>query len=585
MEHVHRRWRALVVVMGLTVSSCAAARAPAPQVQPERQEEYEDVRAYISKNWDVLRRSMTDCDSLKDPKVPEGSASILYLPKDEPMPEAVRALDQKCPVRVLRLPETITGPGQVDTSRMQPQGLLYLEHPYVVPGGRFNEMYGWDSYFIIRGLLRDGRPELARGMVRNFFYELKHYGAVLNANRTYYLSRSQPPFLSAMVLEVYEDELRRTGREDREWLAEAYPSVVKDYEMWTRAPHLVGQTGLSRYYDFGEGPVPEVVERRESYYRKVVSWFLTHPEQAGPWLVKARDASRAAEAAGPEFVIQVCERHEGDEEECNPSEPLRLTADYYKGDRAMRESGFDVTFHFGPYAAGTHHHASVALNSLLYKTEEDLARMASQLGREAEARRWHQLAAQRKERMNKYLWDARAGMFQDWNEKEGRRSDKAYVTTFYPLWAGLASPEQARKVVGNLGLFEQPGGLVMSRERTGAQWDYPFGWAPIQLLAVEGLRRYGHRPEADRLSRKFLDMVAEDFRRVGNLREKYDVVQRTSQVNVKAGDYKENVVGFGWTNGVFLELLHGLREQEATPRPSVGRRSSKRPGEQRPRAP
>jgi alpha,alpha-trehalase len=125
----------------------------------------------------------------------------------------------------------------------------------------------------------------------------------------------------------------------------------------------------------------------------------------------------------------------------------------------------------------------------------------------------------------------------------------------------------------------------MSRERTGAQWDYPFGWAPIQLLAVEGLRRYGHRPEADRLSRKFLDMVAEDFRRVGNLREKYDVVQRTSQVDVKAGDYKENVVGFGWTNGVFLELLHGLREQEATPRPPVGRRSSKRPGEQRPRAP
>jgi len=441
----------------------------------------------------------------------------------------------------------------------------------VVPGGRFNEMYGWDSYFILRGLLRDGRPELARGMVRNFFYELKHYGAVLNANRTYYLSRSQPPFLSAMVLEVYEDERRRTGREDREWLQEAYPLVVKDYEMWTRAPHLAGDTGLSRYYDFGDGPVPEVVERRETYYsHKVLSWFLSHREQTKPWFVETNDTARAAEGAGPRFVLQSCEPQQ-QAEVCTPLESLRLTADYYKGDRAMRESGFDVTFHYGPYAAGTHHYASVALNSLLYKTEEDLAFMSARLGREADAGQWRQLAAQRKARMNQYLWDERAGMFQDWNVKEGRRNDYVYATTFYPLWAGLASAEQARAVVGHLGDFEQPGGLAMSRVQTGAQWDYPFGWAPIQLLAVEGLRRYGYGTEADRLSRKFLDMVAEDFRGDGKrtLREKYDVVRRTSKVEVTGGDYEENVVGFGWTNGVFLELLHGLRARPGEPGPQA----------------
>ncbi|WP_309895119.1 trehalase family glycosidase [Archangium sp.] len=582
MGHVHRRARALVLVLEFAVVFSAAAQAPAPQAPPEQREDYPEVRAYISKSWDVLRRSMTDCNSLMDPKVPE--RSVLYLPKDVPLPESVRLLERKCPkLRVLRLPEDISGPGQVDTSRIQPQGLLYLEHAYVVPGGRFNEMYGWDSYFIIRGLLRDGRPELARGMVRNFFYELEHYGAVLNANRTYYLSRSQPPFLSAMVREVYEDERRRTGREDRKWLAEAYPYVVKDYEMWTRAPHLAGDTGLSRYYDFGEGPVPEVVERGEDYYRHtVMSWFLRHREEARPWLVESGEAARAAEAAGPEFFAAVCEQQDG-KYVCTTTESLRLTADYYKGDRAMRESGFDVTFHYGPFAAGTHHHASVALNSLLYKTEEDLAFMSSRLGRETDARQWHQRAAQRQARMNRYSWDARAGLFLDWNVKTGQRNDYVYATTLYPLWAGLASKEQAEKVVRRLSDLEQPGGLAMSRTETGTQWDYPYGWAPIQLLAVEGLRRYGYRTEADRLSRKFLDMVAEDFRREGNLREKYDVVQRTSETRVKRGDYTENVIGFGWTNGVFLELLHGLRAQEAPARPPVGRRAPKRPGEQRPR--
>jgi alpha,alpha-trehalase len=582
MEHVGRAWRALALVLGLTGASAAAAQVPALRAPPERHEDYADVRAYISKNWDVLRRSMTDCKSLEDPKVP--GRAVLYLPKDVPMPEAVRALDQRCQVRVLRLPENITGPGQVDTGRMQPQGLLYLEHPYVVPGGRFNEMYGWDSYFIIRGLLRDGRPELARGMVRNFFYELEHYGAVLNANRTYYLSRSQPPFLSAMVLAVDEEARQRTGRVERKWLAEAYPYVVKDYEMWTRAPHLAGDTGLSRYYDFGEGPVPEVVERHESYYHKVVNWFVRHRSQAGPWLVASGDASRAAEAAGPEFTVSTCAQDEGTQV-CTVTGSVRLTADYYKGDRAMRESGFDVTFHYGPYAAGTHHHASVALNSLLYKTEEDLALIASRLGREADARQWRQRAEERKARMNRYLWDARAGLFQDWNVKEGRRTSYLYATTFYPLWAGLASQEQAQAVVDHLKDFEQPGGLAMSRERTGAQWDFPYGWAPIQLLAVEGLRRYGYHPQADRLSRKFLGMVAEDYRREKNLREKYDVERRTSQVSVTGGDYTENVIGFGWTNGVFLELLHGLREEEAPARQSVGRRAPKRPGEQRPGGP
>lgn len=124
-------------------------------------------------------------------------------------------------------------------------------------GGRFNEMYGWDSYFIVRGLLENNRVALARGMVENFFFEIDHYGTVLNANRTYFLTRSQPPFLSSMIMAVYEAE-KTAGHEDRAWLERGYKFASKDFEMWNRESHVAGDTGLSRYFDFGNGPAPRV---------------------------------------------------------------------------------------------------------------------------------------------------------------------------------------------------------------------------------------------------------------------------------------------------------------------------------------
>jgi alpha,alpha-trehalase len=159
--------------------------------------------------------------------------------------------------------------------------------------------------------------------------------------------------------------------------------------------------------------------------------------------------------------------------------------------------------------------------------------------------------------MHKYLWDAGRGLFFDYNFDDQRRSTYLYATTFYPLWAGLATPAQARAVVKNLRLFERAGGIAMSVQETQAQWDYPFGWAPIQLLAVEGMRRYGHNAEADRVSTEFLSTVLENFMRDGTIREKYNVVTRSSETNVKAG-YAVNVIGFGWTNAAFVELLYAL---------------------------
>ena len=156
-------------------------------------------------------------------------------------------------------------------SKLQGQGVLYLPNPYVVPGGFLNEMYGWDSYFIMVGLLRAGRFDMARGMVENFFFEIDNYGGILNANRTYFLTRSQPPFLSSMVMAIYDAEPNATAK--RAWLEKAYPYIQRDYEMWTTGEKLAGNTGLSRYYDYGDGPVPEIADMHDSYYRDVFRYL------------------------------------------------------------------------------------------------------------------------------------------------------------------------------------------------------------------------------------------------------------------------------------------------------------------------
>ena len=169
------------------------------------------ILQYISNAWDTLTRSMGQCASVTDPKLK--SAAVVYLPAQFPEPPSLEALTKDCKVSVRHLPQVLHRLGEIDPRTLQTQGLLFLEHPYVVPGGRFNEMYGWDSYFIIRGLLRDGRVDLARDMVENFFFEIEHYGGVLNANRTYYLSRSQPPFLTSMILGVYEAD-KAAGKND-----------------------------------------------------------------------------------------------------------------------------------------------------------------------------------------------------------------------------------------------------------------------------------------------------------------------------------------------------------------------------------
>jgi alpha,alpha-trehalase len=199
---------------GRPSSLTLAAGSWATQPDPQR------TRAYIDRAWDTLTRSMDDCASLADSKI--ASHPVLYLPADVPTPPKVARLKQQCSVDVRQLPRPITRLAELSPTQLDVQGLLYLPHPYVVPGGFFNEMYGWDSYFIVLGLLADHRPALARGMVDNFLFEVAHYGAVLNANRTYYLTRSQPPFLGAMIRAVLDDPAAfRNRAEAQAWLQHA----------------------------------------------------------------------------------------------------------------------------------------------------------------------------------------------------------------------------------------------------------------------------------------------------------------------------------------------------------------------------
>lgn len=510
--------------------------------------------AYIDQGWTTLTRSMDDCSSLHDDKVK--TRPVLYLPADLKRTAGIDAIAKRCKVDVRVLPQTVRQIGELDPSRLPQQGLLYLPNPYVVPGGFFNEMYGWDSYFIVLGLVADKRENLARDMVDNFLFEAEHYGGVLNANRTYYLTRSQPPFLGEMIREVLDAPASFADRRDADaWLAHAYPLALRDYEVWNRPEHRAGDTGLARYFDYGAGPVLEM--RDADYLRGVIEWLLAHPGRDPGYLVEASEHPDEAEAQ--RLKTTSCDVRASEVCAKAWAKGRRLSADYYLGDRAMRESGFDVNFHFGPFAGSTHHYAPVCLNSLLYRYETALRDFALRLGKKDDAQRFAKAAEARKAAMDKYLWQPGPGMYQDYDFVAGKSAVDPYITTFYPLWAGAASKQQAQAVREKLPLFERKGGLAMSADESGAQWDAPFGWAPTNWLAVAGLDAYGFHEDARRVGGKFVATIDNSLAHDGTIREKYNMATGDADVKVSAG-YSENVIGFGWSNGVYLKLRNLLRE-------------------------
>ncbi len=467
-------------------------------------------------------------------------------------------------MKVVPLPQSIT-PEYVRT-RDDYHGILSLAMvprrddrceglPFVVPGGRFNEMYGWDSYFIALGLLHDGRVELAKAMVDNFIYEITHYGAILNANRTYYLTRSQPPFFTSMALAVYQRLPEDAA--SKEWLKLVLQAAIKEYRnVWMNRDRLT-PIGLSRYFDSGHGAPPEV----EAGHFEVVY---------EPYAKKLGMEVRAFESAYRSGTIKIPE----------------LDA-YFVHDRAMRESGHDTSYRLEGRCANL---VTVDLNSLLYKIEKDIAAIIEKEfsgvwktaeGESEHSAGWHEAAEKRKAFISQYLWNAERGMFFDYDFVQQRQIDYVSATTFYPLWAGLASPEQAESLLQNaLPLLEMPGGITGSTEesrgpvtpqRPPRQWDYPNGWAPHQMLVWQGLSNYGYEGVAHRLAYRWLYTITFNAANYnGTVPEKFDVVARSHQVFAEYGnvgtkfDYITRE-GFGWTNASYqigASLLPaGLRQK------------------------
>jgi alpha,alpha-trehalase len=510
------------ILLAAALSAQQAAKAP-----------FAPIEVYIKKMWITLTRSDNGLAlGAPDPKFqPLASGRWpVYIPAGGDLKAIEAQLRQDMAPADFKNIELRALPA--NTMQVKDQGLLYLPLPYVVPGGRFNEMYGWDSYFIQLGLLRDNELDLAKDMADNFLYEIRNYGKILNANRTYYLTRSQPPFLTEMLLGVYA----RT--KDRKWLSDAVPAVESYYRFWMSEPHLTLSTGLSRYYDLGDGPAPESLSAERdaegfTHYDRVKEYYKTH------------------------------EVTDYDVNEFYDSKRNALTDLFYKGDRSMRESGFDPSNRFGPFSVDVIHYDPVCLNSLLYAMETQTAEILGILGRDADGAVWRKRASERAERIHRLMWDAQDGLFYDYNFVGKKVRHYPFLSTFYPLWAGVATKAEAAAVEKNLPKFERSGGLVDSTYESGQQWDAPFGWAPLELIALDGLRRYGYNEDANRISEKFLSMVKQEYEKVGFIVEKYDVVRRgTDSSSIKFG-YQSNQQGFGWTNAAYTRLLDAMSAQGA----------------------
>jgi len=358
-----------------------------------------------------------------------------------------------------------------------------------------------------------------------------------------------------MILGVYEAQKAAVTK-----IAPGWPKPTNRQPKITACgaePHLAGTTGLSRYFDFGDGPAPESVKDETGHYREVVAYILAHPELDQTLVVRKASGQTSPLTAGSTYSLQVCDvaRTMG-KPDCSVASDVALSADFYKGDRSMRESGYDISFRFGPTAPGHITSPRSASTACSTSPKRIWNRFSKNPGPQGRRRTMAQLAEKRKSRLQKYLWNGQRGLFVDYDFVQQAQSSYDYVTTFFPLWAGASPPGTGTGARSASFHFRTTRRLVMSPPRAWPM-GLPLCWAPNQLMPTWVCEKYGFNKEADRVSYKFLSTVAENFRRDGTIREKYNAVKRSSETQVTAG-YHMNIVGFGWTNGVFLELLHDL---------------------------
>ncbi|WP_043446294.1 alpha,alpha-trehalase TreA [Halotalea alkalilenta] len=389
---------------------------------------------------------------------------------------------------------------------------LQLPYPFVVPGGRFNEIYYWDSYFTILGLQESARFDLIRDMVNNFAYLIDEFGHIPNGNRNYFLSRSQPPYFADMVdllalidgAETYRLYLPQLEAEYAYWMDGA--DDLPPGEAHRRVVRLADGALLNRYWDDADKPRPES-------YRE--------------------DLETAHEA------------------------PKRDERQVWRDLRAGCESGWDFTSRWltDDHRLSTIRTTAIApidLNCLIHHLEATLYKIHESLGHAHRAEFYHERHIQRRNALLAHFWDEEQGVFGDLLWRECQLTGVLSAACCYPLYYAIATPDQARATAATLeARLLADGGLLTTAIRSGQQWDAPNGWAPLQWVSVIGLRHYGEHDLAAEIARRWIGCNVDYYYRRRKLIEKYDVVTGGT---ASGGEYPAQD-GFGWTNGVLSALL------------------------------
>ena len=391
--------------------------------------------------------------------------------------------------------------------------LLPLPYSYIVPGGRFGEVYYWDSYFTMMGLHASGQFEMIENMVKNFAHLIDEVGFIPNGNRTYYLGRSQPPFFSLMVRLL-------ASIKGEQVLINFLPQLEKEYAFWMNGKeqlnkrniavnHVVMMSDgsvLNRYWDAFDTPRPES-------YREDVE--LSHGNSQ-PDSVLYRHL-RAGAASGWDYSC-----------------------------RWFRDVNDFKTIH-------TTEIIPVDLNALLYHLEETILIAHHLKKNKSTAVQYDKAAQKRKETLLKYCWSNDLQFLVDYDFINGEQKTVLSLAAAFPLFFKMVTQEQANAVAKKIKEeFLKDGGLPATLNTTGQQWDAPNGWAPLQWMSIIGLEYYGHHELAATIAKRWMQLNLDVYSRTGKFMEKYNVVD--THLEAGGGEYPGQD-GFGWTNGVLLALM------------------------------
>lgn len=388
--------------------------------------------------------------------------------------------------------------------------LLKLPKSYIVPGGRFNEFFYWDSYFIMLGLQVSGRVEMMENIVENCAYLIQNVGFVPNASRTHFLSRSQPPYFSLML------ELLAETTNDETIYSKYHDTLEKEYNFW-----MDGN---------------EEVENGSGLKRVVKT-------QDGDLLNRYYDAEN--EPRPESYLIDI------EDKENAPGE------EFYRNIRSACESGWDFSSRW--FADGEHiqtietlNLAEVDLNCLLWHLEITLAKSSELQNLKDKENYFSERAAKRRHMIHKYFWDEKTKIYRDYHIKKNTKTPSEHIAALYPLFLGIADQAQAQAVAETISeKFLYPGGLVTTTKKSGQQWDLPNAWAPYQWLGFKAMKNYGFNELAEKIKYNWCFNVERVYRNTGKLMEKYNALD--TETIAGGGEYP-NQDGFGWTNGVYLKL-------------------------------